>query len=142
MDKELEKAAAAGGMRQSSNRSFGLVMATFFLIVTGVSAWRHEWRPLWYWPALSAFFGFFALVLPAALTPLNKAWTLLGMLLHRVMNPLVMGLLFFGFVTPFGLFFRWVKGDPLRLKVDRSAATYWIPRDEKNQPGTGMADQH
>ncbi len=141
MEKELEKAAAAHGMRQSSNRSFGLVMATFFLIVTVVSAWKRNWVPLWYWPALSASFAFFALALPKALTPLNRAWTLLGMLLHKVMNPLVMGLLFFGFITPFGFLFRWVKGDPLRLKIDRCAPSYWIERSPEDQPGGGMANQ-
>ena len=80
-------------------------------------------------------------VLPVALTPLNKLWTLIGMVLHKVMNPLVMGLLFFGFITPFGFLFRFMKGDVLRLKIDRSAASYWLPREEKDQPGGGMANQ-
>lgn len=141
MNNDLEKAKAASGMRQSSNRSFGLVMATFFFVITFISAWRHDWMPLWYWPALSGFFAFFAFLFPAALTPLNRAWTLLGLALHKVMNPLVMGLLYFGFVTPFGLFFRWVKGDPLRLKIHRGEGSYWIIRDEKDQPGSGMANQ-
>lgn len=141
MNQDLEKARIAGGMKQSSDRNFGLVMAVFFLIVTAVSAWKRQWAPLWYWPALSAAFAFFALALPFALRPLNRAWTLLGLVLHKVMNPLVMGLLYFGFVTPFGFIFRWAKGDPLHLKIDRNAASYWIERDEKDQPGGGMANQ-
>jgi hypothetical protein len=141
MNQELEKAKAAGGIRQSSNRSFGIVMAVFFFLISAISAWKHQWTPLWYWPALSALFGFFALALPAALSPLNRAWTILGLVLHRVMNPLVMGLLFFGFVTPLGWVFRFMKGDTLRLKINKTASTYWITREDKDQPGKGMANQ-
>lgn len=141
MERELEKAAAAGRVRQSSNRGFGLVMAGFFLLCTLGSAWKHRGLPPLHWPALSLAFAFFALVLPVALTPLNRAWTLLGMVLHKVMNPLVMGLLFFGFITPFGFLFRLIKGDVLRLEIDRSAGSYWIVREEKDQPGGGMANQ-
>lgn len=137
----MDKAVAAGQMRQSSDRHFGLVMAGFFFLCTLVSAWKNDWTPLWHWPLLSLGFLFLALVLPVALHPLNLAWTRLGKILHKVIGPLVMGLLYFGFFTPFGLFFRWVKGDPLRLKIDKSAPTYWIERDEKDQPGGGMANQ-
>jgi len=141
MQKDLEKAKAAGVMRQSSDRQFGLVMAVFFALISLISAWNQRGLPIWYWPAISFAFTFFALLLPKALHPLNLAWTQLGKVLHRVMNPLVMGLLYFGFFTPFGYFFRWVKGDPIRLRIDSSAHTYWIEREEKDQPGGGMGNQ-
>ncbi len=141
MHKDLEKAKAAGEMRQSSNRQFGLVMAIFFALISLISAWNQRGFPFWLWPALSLAFAFFAVLLPKALHPLNLAWTLLGKVLHRVINPLVMALLYFGFFTPFGYFFRWVKGDPLRLLLDKSAPTYWIEREEKDQPGGGMGKQ-
>jgi hypothetical protein len=141
MNQDLQKASATTQMRQSSDRQFGLVMAGFFLLLTLISAWKRWGWPYEIWPALSFGFAFFALLLPKALYPLNKAWTLLGKALHLVVSPLVMGSLYFLFFTPFGLLFRWVKGDPLRLKLDKNASTYWIEREEKDQPGSGMANQ-
>lgn len=138
---EIEKARAAGEVRQSSDRQFGLVMAAFFLLLTAYSAWKHSGLPRWHWPALSAGFAFFALLLPEALRHLNLAWSLFGRLLHKVMSPLVMGLVYFGFIAPFGVIFRVVKGDPLRLKIDKNAASYWVERKDDDQPGGGMANQ-
>jgi hypothetical protein len=138
---EVDKALAAGQMRQSTDRQFGLVMAGFFFLCTLGSAWKHGWVPLWRWPILSLSFLLCALVFPVVLHPLNLAWTLLGKILHKVMSPLVMGVLYFGFFTPFGFLFRLIKGDPLRLKLDPKLDTYWITRDEKDQPGGGMANQ-
>jgi len=141
MHGEWEKARAASQTQQSSNKQFGLVMASFFVLVTALSAWKREGLPLLTWPAVSVGFAILALVIPKALSPLNQAWTLLGKALHKVMGPLVLGLMYFGFLTPLGLLFRWVKGDPLRLKIDKKCASYWIDRKDDDQPGGGMANQ-
>src|SRR5437764_5704803 len=74
-----------------SDRSFGLVMAAGFAVIASLSMWR-EGRA---WPALSTIATVFlvaALLVPAALNPLNRAWTKLGILLHKLLNPVVMGL--------------------------------------------------
>ncbi len=53
---------------------------------------------------------------PGLLAPLNKIWTALGLLLTKVMNPIVMGVVFFIVVTPIGLLMRLSGKDPLRLR--------------------------
>ncbi|MGZ3703172.1 MAG: SxtJ family membrane protein [Bdellovibrionota bacterium] len=127
--------------RQSSNREFGLVMAGAFLVFTAVSAWKkHSW-PNFAYPGLSVVFLAFALQAPQALAPLNAAWSLIGKILHKVMSPIILGVLYFLLVTPFGLLFRRIKKDPLRLRLDPAAETYWIRRPEGDQPGKGMANQ-
>jgi hypothetical protein len=134
-----KRASAAAAPRQASHREFGLVMAGACLLFAAASLWRHRaWLP---WASLAALFLLFALFLPRALAPLNAAWSLLGRLLHRVMSPLVLGTLYFGVFTPFGFVFRFVKKDPLRLKRDPAATTYWIRRDPAKQPGQGMTNQ-
>lgn len=125
--------------RQSSNREFGLVMAAFFLLLSIVSARKHGGLPALYLPALSAGFAFFAFALPRALAPLNLAWSAVGYLLHRVMSPVILGVLYFLVITPFGVAFRAIKKDPLRLRLDPAAESYWIKREE--QPGKGMTNQ-
>jgi hypothetical protein len=66
--------------------------------------------------------------IPRLLGPLNRLWLKFGLLLYKVMNPLVLGLLFFVTITPIGLVMRAFGKDFLRLRMDRSAKSYWIER--------------
>ena len=98
------------------------------LIVAGVSFWRGgTWWP--YALVVAAAFGGFALAAPGVLAPLNKLWLKFGLLLHHIINPLVMGLLFFGVITPMALIVRLLGKDLLRLRFDAQAKSYWIPRE-------------
>ena len=111
-----------------SDRSFGRTFAVVFAIAAGLSAWR-GWRigPGWF-VGLAFLFGLAAAFRPAVLAPLNKAWLHFGLLLHKVVNPLVMGAMFFLVFTPMGVLMRAFGKDFLRLKPDPQAASYWIPR--------------
>lgn len=82
-----------------------------------------------------------ALAAPALLAPLNHAWTRLGLLLFRVMNPLVMGVIFVATVIPTGLIMRALGKDPLRRRLDRGARSYWIERNPPGPSPDGMRNQ-
>jgi hypothetical protein len=123
-----------------SDRSFGLVMAAGFAVFTSLSVWR-EGRA---WPALATIAMFFlvaALLVPAALNPLNRAWLKLGLLLHKIINPVVMGLVFYGTVLPTGLVMRAMGRDLLRLKPQPKAQSYWIVRTPAGPAPKTMKDQ-
>src|SRR5947199_3896812 len=108
-----------------SDRSFGLVMAGAFAVLAALNAW-HAGRA-WPWTAaLSAVFLAAALLRPAILNPLNRLWLKFGLLLHRIVNPVIMALLFYGTVLPTGLVLRAMGKDLLRLKREPDAASYWI----------------
>jgi len=77
---------------------------------------------------VAAFLGITALTMPRLLGPLNRLWFRIGELLHRAVNPLVMGLLYFLTVTPIGLLMRALGKTPLKLGFDKSADSYWISR--------------
>ena len=64
-----------------------------------------------------------------------------GLLLHRIVNPLVMALLFFLVVTPIALLMRLFGKRPLHLKTEPDAATYWIPRDPPGPEPDTMKQQ-
>ncbi len=64
-----------------------------------------------------------------------------GLLLHRVVNPLTMGVIFFFTVTPIALMFRILGKDPLRLKLDPEAKSYWIYRDPPGPRPDSMKQQ-
>ncbi|MBR0781088.1 hypothetical protein [Bradyrhizobium iriomotense] len=122
-----------------SDRAFGWVMAAALALVTLFNAW-HSGR-LWPWTLLlAAVFAVTAAIRPAALHPLNRAWTKLGLLLHKIANPILMGLIFYGTILPTGLVMRWRGKDALRLKRDESAESYWIHRTPGPAPET-MRDQ-
>jgi hypothetical protein len=117
--------------QDSSDRTFGLVMAGVFLVNALLPLLRG--RPVRWWSLLAgAAFLLSSLLYPRSLGPLNRLWLKLGLVLHAIVNPVVMGLLFYSTVTPIGVLFRWLGKDPLRLRLDRDADTYWI---ERHPPG-------
>jgi saxitoxin biosynthesis operon SxtJ-like protein len=124
----------------SSDRSFGLVFAGFFALLT-LHNW---WRAGRAWPiylALAAVFLAAALLRPHLLHGLNRAWTKLGSILGAIMTPIVMGLLFFLVVTPIGLLMRLARKDALRLRGPRKGDSYWIVREPPGPSGESMSEQ-
>jgi len=85
--------------------------------------------PRWWAVAVAAAFAAVAVAAPDLLRPLNRAWLRFGELLQRVTNPLILGIIFFGVITPTGLIFRLMRRDLLRLKAVPGADSYWIPRE-------------
>src|SRR5262245_9707521 len=88
-------------------------MTTVFALLAGFSAWH---AGMW-WPWLAVIALLFLVSVwfrPGLLAPLNKAWFRFGLALHAIINPMVMGILFFGAVTPTG----WI----MRLRVARNEA--------------------
>ena len=65
----------------------------------------------------------------------------LGEILSRVVSPVVLGLMFFGLMTPFGLVLRWLRADPLRRRRQPQAASYWIEREPPGPPPGSLKNQ-
>jgi hypothetical protein len=123
-----------------SDRSFGVVMAAALAAVTALNAW-HSGR-LWPWTGgVAALLLAAALLRPSVLHPLNLLWLKFGLLLHRVVNPVLMALMFYGTVLPTGLVMRMMGKDPLRLKRQPSADSYWIVRKPPGPSPETMRDQ-
>ena len=83
-----------------------------------------------------------ALLAPRVLAPLNQLWLRFGLLLHKVVSPVVLSLVFFSTVTPIGLLLRRLGKDPLRLRFDPDAPTYWIERRPPGPSGDSMPKQY
>lgn len=124
----------------SSDRSFGFVFAGVFLIIGAAPlVFGHPMHP---WSlAIGAVFGVVAAVAPALLAPLNRLWTRLGLLLHKIVSPVVLGVMFFLVITPMGVIMRLLGKDPLRLRFERAAKTYWIERTPPGPPADSFIDQ-
>ena len=118
-------AAAPAGA--PSERSFGLLFAAVFFLIALFPLTGAE--PVRRWAlALTAVFALAALAAPRTLRHLNRVWFRLGLLLHRIVNPVVLGVIYFGVVVPLGLVMRRFRKDSLNLARDPACASYWIKR--------------
>jgi hypothetical protein len=124
----------------SSDRSFGVVFAVVFLVIAGWPLWHGE-ALRWWAAGVAAVFALTAMVRPALLAGLNRQWMKLGVLLGKVVSPIALGLLFYGVITPLGVVLRLAGKDPLRLKFDRGADSYWIRREPPGPPPDSMTNQ-
>lgn len=124
-----------------SNRAFGFVFAAF---AAAVGLWPALWdNPPRPWAlVVAAGFAVAAAATPAWLAPLNRAWFLLGMALHRVVSPVVIGIVYFLAVTPTGWLLRLFRKDILRLRPDPEARSYWIVRDPPGPEPESMKNQY
>jgi hypothetical protein len=111
----------------SSDRGFGFVFAGFFALVAILRWWKEQGGAGWFAAAALAMLVI-ALIRPSLLTPFNRLWTKLAILLSKIMNPVIMGILFFLVVAPIGVLMRLFGKRPLALGFDAAAKSYWIER--------------
>lgn len=123
-----------------SERIFGFVFAVVFLIVAGWPLLGGGDLVLWAL-AVAALFLVTALIVPRWLRPLNRLWFIFGLILHKIVSPVVMGLLFYLTVTPTALIMRILGKTPLDLKFDKDADSYWIERDPPGPDRETMKNQ-
>lgn len=116
------------GIELPSDRSFGWTFTVVFLIVTAWAVWRgHGW---WTWTAgIAGAFALCAAIVPALLHPLNVVWMKFGLLLHRIVNPVVLGAIYFLVFTPVALAMRAAGRDALLRRLEPDRRSYWVERD-------------
>jgi Saxitoxin biosynthesis operon protein SxtJ len=135
-----ENLKSARKVSRPSNRKFGLVFAGLFLLIGLWPALRHGEGIRWWGLAAGAAFGGLAFLKDSALAPLNELWFKLGLALHAVMGPLIMGLMYFCVVSPIGIALRMLGKDPLRLRAS-PGSTYWISREPPGPAANSMKQQ-
>ena len=111
-----------------SNRSFGVVFFVFFLAIGFYPLINQKSISFWF-IGISLIFLILGLLNSSLLTPLNKIWFKFGILLGKIISPLVMGVIFFIVVTPIGILMKIFRKDLLNLKFNNQKS-YWIAKDE------------
>ena len=119
-----------------SNRSFGIVFFVVFLLITLYPLTYAGEIRIWSL-IISIIFLILGLLNSKILAPLNKIWFKFGILLGKIVSPMIMGVIFFLVVTPIGLIMRLLGKDVLNLKYNKNKS-YWI---EKNGPKSKMKNQ-
>ena len=114
-------------IKVSSNKSFGIVFSIFFLLISVYPLLNND--PIHYWYLFVSFiFLVLGLMNSKILSPLNLLWFKFGILLGKIVSPIVMGIIFFLVVTPISIILKIFGKDVLNLKFNNNK-TYWIVKD-------------
>ena len=117
-------------IKRKNNITFGILFFVFFLNISLYPLISNE--PIRIWSIIvSLLFLTVTIIKPNLFTFLNKLWIKFGILLGKIISPIVMGLVFFFVVTPIGIFVKILKKDVMGLK--RGQSSYWITREDKIQ---------
>ena len=119
-----------------TNRNFGIVFFIVFFLIAVYPIINNENIRIWSL-IIALIFLILGIINSNLLTPLNKVWFKFGLLLGKIISPLIMGIIFFLVVTPIGLIMRLFKKDLLNLKYNKNS-TYWV---EKKEPKSTMKNQ-
>ena len=132
--------AHASGPERGSDRTFGIVFALLFLVI---GAWplMRDGRPRLWALAIAALFLLAALAAPQVLAPLNRLWTALGLLLGKIIGPIMLFVVYVIAVVPTGLIMRLRGKDPLHRNFEPDAASYWVHRNPPGKPDETMGRQ-
>ena len=117
-------------IKRKDNITFGILFFILFLII-GLYPLKSGGTTRIWSLVLSSAFLIITIIRPNLLTFINRLWIQFGILLGKIISPLVMGLVFFFVVTPIGMLVRILKKDVMGLK--RGTPSYWINREDKVQ---------
>lgn len=108
-------------------RKFAIVLSAAFVVIFGLFIpWLFSSGfPRWPWILAVALIGC-AVFFPQRLNPVHKAWAKFGEFIHRIMNPLILGIVFFLLFLPLGFVMRKLKGDPMKRDLEPDADSYRI----------------
>lgn len=123
-----------------SDRSFGLTVGGILTAIGAYQFYAQSSLALWFGvPGVALLI--FGLVAPGLLHPLNVAWMKLGLLLGRIVTPVVMFLVYAVSIVPIGILLRLSGKDLLRLRANPVNSTYWIQRTPPGPPPESLKDQ-
>jgi Saxitoxin biosynthesis operon protein SxtJ len=127
----------------SSNRAFGCTVGAVSMVLGAARAFiAGAVTPVsLLLIAAGAVLVLFGIAAPSRLAVLNRLWLKLGVLLSKIVNPIVMAILFYFVISPMALVMRMAGRRPLRLVADAAAPSYWIARDPSEGGPAGMRRQ-
>ena len=115
---------------KASNKSFGLVFAVFFMILTLYQFVKFDKIHIYFFSIFS-FFLIFSFIYPKIFTPFNKIWLKFGFYLGKVIAPIVMFIIYFTIVYGTSIILKLFRKDIMDVKINKAARTFWKERKMK-----------
>lgn len=112
-------------------KQFGRIwFPLFYLVVGGIARWKYGSPQVgwWIW-GIGAALSLISLAIPQILRWIFVGMSVVTFPIGWVVSHLLLGLIFYGIVTPIGLLLRLFGRDPLQRKFDPQAKTYWVPHE-------------
>ena len=125
-----------GNIKIGSNKNFGVVFFIVFLLIALYPLLNNNEVRLWSL-IISVLFLILGILNSKILSPLNKIWFKFGLILGKIISPIIMGIIFFLVVTPIGFIMKLLGKDLINLKFNNEKS-YWI---EKSGPKSKMKNQ-
>ena len=112
------------GIVLPSNKKFGFFFTLIFSLLS-VYLFHFDYFFATFISVTTLFSIFFITLFKSEiLLPFNKSWMMIGIFIGSIVNPIIMGVLYFGIFTPLGFFMRLFGRDELSLKFEKKN-TYW-----------------
>lgn len=124
-------------IKQTSNKSFGLVFSLFFLFIGLIPIFLDR-NVNFYLIITSLLLLIISLYFSKVLTVPNYLWFKLGMYLNFIVSPLIMFIIFYLVVTPTGLIFKIINFKLLKIKWNDKNNSSWV---KKNIVKSSFKDQ-
>ncbi len=122
-------------------RSFAVVMAVALAVLGLLLLWKGRDYYLYFLVGAGAFMAI-GLVVPVVLWPLHKIWMTAAVVLGWLMTRVILGILYYLVITPTSLLGRLFGKRFLDLKIDRSATSYWIKREDRPSEPADLERQY
>jgi hypothetical protein len=123
-----------------SLKSFGL---TFVVVFCAIGLWPLVFgnAPRIWSLAIAALLLAVTLLVPKMLAPLNRVWFKFGIILHGIVSPIILGLMFFVAVTPIAVLLRLFGKRLLPMGPETKSPSYWIKRDPPGPEPKSLSNQ-
>ncbi|NNC98982.1 MAG: hypothetical protein HKN85_02250 [Gammaproteobacteria bacterium] len=127
----LDRHTTPEAIKLGSAKGFGLVFAAVFAIVAFWPLIFGANPPRWWALVIAMGFAAISFLRPSLLNPLNKLWFKFGILLSKIVNPVIMGLIFVLTVIPTGIVMRLLGKRPLQLDEPPERSMWKSTKDKK-----------
>ena len=127
-------------MKLPSNRKFGFFFGLILLSISIILHFQNFYFYSLIILSISCMLFILSLLAPEILSGPNKIWMKFGLMLGKIFNPIIIGIIFFGIFTPLSFFFKLIRRDELKINFSKKNS-YWIPREETKDTNTNFEKQ-
>ena len=121
-------------------RNFGMLVGGVLLALGAILFWYGKGSAPYIACAGALLFAC-GVIFPGVLTPLQKVWMGLAVVMGFIMTRVILTLLFFIVITPLAVGFRLAGKRPLDIKMDRTKESYWHYTEDETTGGGGIEKQ-
>ena len=110
----------ARDLRQFAFTRGAIIAALFGVLLPWL--WNASY-PVWPW-ILACLFTTWGAAAPTSLRPIYRAWMRFGLLLNRIMTPVILGVVFYLVITPMAVLMRIRGRDTMARSFDAESKSY------------------